>query len=942
VHRSGFQTACALALALIVATPLTARAATKNAADEFKPALAKGAYSYQIEPAPAWVVPAKERANARVDAAPMHYRVIDEQVRVEGRSMSAYSHVVRVVNDASGLGIAAQIELEFDPSYQTFALHHLTLVRDGKTINKLDRKRIQLLQRETQLERQMYDGRVTLSVVLDDVRAGDQIDFAYTVRGANPVFDGRFAYTTWMTSSRGPTALYQVRLLAPADRRVNHRIGVPDVQTESKLAGGLRETVFRREATAQFRAEANAPANVAAPQQLQFSEFADWADVAHWGQALFAARAGGVGGVNLDHKAAEIREHSTDRAVQVLTALDFVQKEVRYFGTEVGVGSHRPTAPEQVFEQRFGDCKDKVGLLVALLQRLNVSARPVLVSTYLRSRMPGQLPSPLAFDHVIARVELDGTIYWLDATRTQQTGNLARRQALGFVQGLALAPETTALEALPQPFDRESMSVVDTVRIERFAADPVLESRVTYRGDLAEILRTGIAQRGLADVNAAIIAPYLRIYPKLQAVAQPQIENAIDDDALTLIQRFVIPGFWSFPEERSLRSESFNWAIFDALSVPKSESRRDPLGISFPGIVRQRLVIEFPEDVYAQPGSQRYDEGDAHVSVQGTVESTRRRLEYDMRARLAVEQIDPQDWPAHLARLAKITSRLGITTTVSALPLERIPALERELKRTDAALKERRVKVVTANQAQALFKSIVLSAQLEGDRLPPTLRAQALNARGVQYDHLGRWDDAQKDFDRALALAADVPEIQNAAAMNALMTHRFDRAIELTSRSLERNPRDLEAINTRALARYLGQNLPAARADWQEMLKDGASVRRGYPIVWLSMTMRQRHEDPAVLASQFGNDQLPGDWPRPLVDMALGRADPDAVIRAAKAAKSPLESLCEAYFYIGERYYADGDLGRATEFWRKSVEQGVVEFVEHGASRLRLATVGTK
>jgi lipoprotein NlpI len=119
-------------------------------------------------------------------------------------------------------------------------------------------------------------------------------------------------------------------------------------------------------------------------------------------------------------------------------------------------------------------------------------------------------------------------------------------------------------------------------------------------------------------------------------------------------------------------------------------------------------------------------------------------------------------------------------------------------------------------------------------------------------------------------------------------------------------------------------------------------VRRGYPIVWLSMTMRQRHEDPAVLASQFGNDQLPGDWPRPLVDMALGRADPDAVIRAAKAAKSPLESLCEAYFYIGERYYADGDLGRATEFWRKSVEQGVVEFVEHGASRLRLATVGTK
>ena len=38
----------------------------------------------------------------------------------------------------------------------------------------------------------MYDGRETLSIVLDDVRVGDEIDYAYSLRGGNPVFGDKF------------------------------------------------------------------------------------------------------------------------------------------------------------------------------------------------------------------------------------------------------------------------------------------------------------------------------------------------------------------------------------------------------------------------------------------------------------------------------------------------------------------------------------------------------------------------------------------------------------------------------------------------------------------------------------------------------------------------------------------------------------------------------
>lgn len=926
-------TACALLLGAV----FPATAAQGKPKSEPKNGSAASAHpGYQVEPVPNWVVPARERGGVKLEAAPMHYRVIDDQVRVEGKSKAAYTHVVRVVDETAGLSTAAQIELEFDPSYQTLALHHLKVVRAGNPINKLERDRIRLLQRETQLERQMYDGRVTLSVVLDDVRVGDEIDFAYTIRGANPVFDGKFNHVDWMTSHRGPVALYQVRLLAPLERTIQYRAEAPDVQVESNSRAGMRETILRREAIAQFRPDSGAPTHVGAQHQVHFTEFTDWADVARWGRALFDARSGDA---SLDRKAAELRERSADRSAQVEAALDFVQKDVRYFGTEVGIGSHRPTPPEKVLSQRFGDCKDKVGLLIALLRRMDIQAEPVLVSTYLRSKTAGQIASPLPFDHVIASVQLDGTTYLLDATRNHQTGRIASRQVLGMGYGLVLAADARALTALPTVYDTERMNVTDTIRVERFTADPTLESRITYRGDLAELIRAAIATRGQKDVATSATAVYYKVYPKMQTRAPLRFEDVAGDDAVTLIQSFTIPNFWSLPEEKMLQADFLYWSLIDALTIPKAEARRDPLSYQYPGIYRQTIVLDLPEDVFKEPGSQRFEDGDGHFRMLSTIESTRRRVEYAAEVRIGNEQVEPGEWSAYVSKLGKVLPQMGVRATVATIPQSGLESASRELKATETALLQRRTKAVTETQRTALFRSVVLTAQLGGGRLTRDLEAQVLKARGVQYDNLGRFSDAQKDFARALELVGDSSEIQNAAAVNALQLRRYDQAIALTNQVLQAQPGNADALNTRALARYFGNDLPAAQADWKDLLKDRSAVRRGYPIVWLSMAMRQRKEDTAALDAAYPKDQLPSEWPRQLIDMAWGRATPDSVIEAAKTSKTPLEALCEAYFYIGEKYYADGDVRRATEFWRKATDQGVVEFVEDGAARSRLATV---
>lgn len=928
-----------LALSACLCSPAgaepTAKPPAKAPAKPAPPAPKDKPAGYLVEPAPAWVVPATEVPGTRLERAPMHYRVIDQQIRVDDKTSADYNHVVRVIDETAGLAVASQIEIEFNPAYQTLALHHLDVVRDGKRLNRLDRRRIQLLQRETQLERRMVDGRLTMSVIVDDVRVGDQIDFAYTVRGSNPVFDGKFADVAWLSSHRGPVALYQLRLLAPAERRILQRIGPNDVTTETRLLGTHRETLIRRSSVPQMRADPGAPHSVFLAQQVRWSEYADWAEVARWGEGLFQQN---TPQRLVDQKAAEIRAASPDRAQQLLAALTFVQQNIRYFGTEVGVNSHRPVAPDRVIEQRYGDCKDKVGLLVALLRRLDIPATPVLVSMGLKREVATFTASPLAFDHVIAKVDLDGTTYWLDATRGHQTGTLANRQAQGFGLGLPLDRQTTALAALPTPYDSLRMVVEDRLRVTQFATDPTLTSRITYRGDLAELYREALAHRSLTDIAADLAEPYVKLYPKITATAPVQVEQASDDDALTFVQTFSVPEFWRYPDQRVLAADLGHWGAAQALSLPKSETRRDPLGFNFPGRYRHAISIDFPEDVFRQGSSQRFDESQAQITLKTQLEATRRRVDFDTEVRIGTDQLAPADWQPYTAKLTRYLPKLSSVTAVSAIPLDRLPALERDLKAQEEALRSGRLKATTKVQMEAVFKTVALSAQLAGGRLSPALEAQALLERGTQYDHQGRPELGRADFDRALALAPGKSEVQQAAAVNAMQLQEFDRAISLADQVLAQHPSDNEALDVRARARYFKAEWPAAQADWNALLQDRAALRRGYPVVWLALVTRQQGGDATTLNNSYPTDHLPTDWPRPLVEFALGKTNAEALIRAAKAEKNATESLCEAYFYIGEQYRTEGDMHRAVEYWRRSADLGVREFIEDAAARFRLAT----
>ena len=107
-----------------------------------------------------------------------------------------------------------------------------------------------------------------------------------------------------------------------------------------------------------------------------------------------------------------------------MSALQWVQDDVRYLGFEEGVNGHRPRTPSATLANGYGDCKDKSLLLQTVLSEMGVTSYVALVNTKTGDLLDQTLPAVTLFDHAIVMAEIDGRNVFMDPTSTYQRGGL--------------------------------------------------------------------------------------------------------------------------------------------------------------------------------------------------------------------------------------------------------------------------------------------------------------------------------------------------------------------------------------------------------------------------------------------------------------------------------------------------------------------------------------
>lgn len=562
--------------------------------------------AYTIGPEPAWVepMPLPEVAEPPVDQIDngMHILLWDEQTRVSPRE--TYGQYARKILTETGVQQGSEISIGVDPSYQTLELHKVEILRDGEWQQRLTPDIVSAFQRETDMERYMLDGRLTVVMRLTDVRPGDVLRYSFTLRGHNPVMKNHF-FTSFSVNRSYPLARLRERVWAPPGMPLKVRNHATDIACTEKKAGDAVLYEWSASDLPPVEDEESVPDWVSVYPWVEVSDMSSWKEVVDWALPLYDFDL--PVSPALEAEIAKLKDLSDEEKVR--RALQVAQNHVRYFGTETGEHSHKPREPSGVYAQRLGDCKEKALLLCTMLRRLGVEAHPVLVSFSWGRGVESALPTPYAFDHVIVSAKVQDEVFFLDPTSSYQRGPLSSLSLTNFGRGLVVQEGVTALtDVNPRPEAAGKTVVEETLELpDMKSGDPGLfKVHTTFTGRAAESQREQFATTRRDQLQKSFREFYDHTFPGVKESKPLRMVDHEDRNVLETWEEYSIPKVWKTNKDQGgVKVTIYPREIARYLEYPALSNRRYPLYLSYPQDMSVSTRVKFPEDWTVEPVSTR-------------------------------------------------------------------------------------------------------------------------------------------------------------------------------------------------------------------------------------------------------------------------------------------------------------------------------------------------
>lgn len=556
----------------------------------------QGDYHFEHGPRPAFAVvhePAARWDAGSDGAEGGRWRnwLVDDQVDLRGGTRVHYADRVYEAGSAELLSDAGKYSIQFNPAYQTLAIHQVAVFRDGRWFDRFDPKQVTLARRETEIDQDVTTGEITAIIIVPDVRLSDRVRISYSLAGQHPLI-GPYTHQDFSFAWTDPMLDIAVRVLSSAEEPLAIFRDPEVPEFGEKREGDTRIYEAHAHAVAGRRMEDGVPSWLFQLPHAIVTRSHAWGDIARWANTLYPTPAALPG--DLEARIAEWKRLADPRA-RLAAAVTAVQEEVRYLSVALGDSAFKPEEPALTWSRRFGDCKDKSRLLVAVLGELGIAAEPALVSTQLGPRLPDLPPSAGWFDHVIVRITLDDGVHWIDPTRSYQRGDPGSYGVGSFGNVLVIADDSTAPEAMAPP-DAAGWQVKST---SHYAPDATLGGialtvSTEYRGSAAEAIRRQFATSRRDRVGSHYADYYRKLYGNLEPVGEIGVHDDEHGNLVTVDEHYRLAEPWArnAPGARSL--DVYSEQIERELELPATVQRRMPLVLAHPTHVVEVVEIELP------------------------------------------------------------------------------------------------------------------------------------------------------------------------------------------------------------------------------------------------------------------------------------------------------------------------------------------------------------
>lgn len=330
-------------------------------------------------------------------------------VEPSGLSSRYVQLAVKVQNPAGAKAMSA-FPITFDPDWQDVRVLDSIVERPDGTKMRAESYVTSAL---SDPEYQLYYRTRQLVLSFPSLREGDvvAIEYLITDTGEANTF-GRYFGDLVPFENSSPVMIKKYTLRVPDSLPVTYVGNNLGVEPSVIRAMGKTTYQWTKKDIAKTRTEPYSPGFGERSSYVHVSTFEKWEDLGKW-YAYFIKDQWDPG-ENAADTARRLTADSRSVADKVRAVHAWVVGQTRYVGLEFGVHGYKPYRASQIFQRRFGDCKDKAILLCSMLSEAGVEARMVLVRTRNLGAV-GKTPASLAtFNHAICYVPaldlfLDGT-----------------------------------------------------------------------------------------------------------------------------------------------------------------------------------------------------------------------------------------------------------------------------------------------------------------------------------------------------------------------------------------------------------------------------------------------------------------------------------------------------------------------------------------------------
>jgi len=416
------------------------------------PAFAGSQVLYQA--APEWVQPAELDAG-EIASGPSKV-LFDWQHRLEGGIVQSYNDRAVRIDNLKALTSEGTLQMTWAPDKGDLYIHRFEIWRGSEVIDLVaGGVKFETLRRERGLERRLLDGRLTATVAVPGLEVGDVLRVAHSITVDDQALGDEMQAFQPLPAAPFRVGTARAIMSWPQDAEIWF-----DAEDDVELgeAAARDGYMFIEVALPIAKREdmpSDAPSRFKRPAILRAGSFENWEELSRVLEPHFTKAAQLKEGGALVGEAERIMAQSSDPLKRTELAVRLVQDQVSYLLNGLDGGNYLPQSAGETWDKRYGDCKAKSVLLLALLQHMGIDADVVLVQTRGGDAVRELLPLPGAFNHMIVRANIGGIDYWLDGTRTAtRLANMDAIPAFHFAlpltaQGTGLVPITDRTQNFP-------------------------------------------------------------------------------------------------------------------------------------------------------------------------------------------------------------------------------------------------------------------------------------------------------------------------------------------------------------------------------------------------------------------------------------------------------------------------------------------------------------